>query len=84
MQYIVQGLRAVIGSEAQEQVQNLLDQFGNLKEKFDRGLGVETFETVGVVNNKVDAIQETVDAIRKVQITDGKRHDYIFKLYLVC
>ena len=36
----------MIGSKAQDQVQDLLEKFRNLKEEFDRGVGVQTLETV--------------------------------------
>lgn len=45
-----------MGSEAQDQVEDLLGKFTGLKEDFDRGVGVQTFKTVGVVNDKVDAL----------------------------
>ncbi|KAF8597312.1 hypothetical protein BDV93DRAFT_372673, partial [Ceratobasidium sp. AG-I] len=62
----VKGLRAVVGSKAQDQVQDLLDMFCNVKEEFDRGVDVQTLETV-------EATHETVVAVQKVLLTNAQR-----------
>ena len=58
MRLVVQGLRFVVDSKAQDQVQSLLDRFQDLKEDFDRGVGVQTLETV--------------EAVHKVLLTNGR------------
>ncbi|KAF8594478.1 hypothetical protein BDV93DRAFT_565398 [Ceratobasidium sp. AG-I] len=61
----VQGLRAVVGTKAQVQVQGLLDMFRSVKEDFDRGVGVQTLETV-------EGTHEIVDAVHKVLLTNTR------------
>ena len=63
-------------------MQDLLGKFKDLKEDFDRGMAIQTFETMGVVNDKVVTVQETVDAVREVLITDGERRTRVFDLNL--
>lgn len=56
---LVQSLRLVLCSQAEDQVQALLDKFRDLKEEFDRGVSVQTL-------GKVDAVHE-------VLLTNSKR-----------
>ncbi|KAF8596231.1 hypothetical protein BDV93DRAFT_68204 [Ceratobasidium sp. AG-I] len=49
----VQSLRAVVGSKAQDQVQDLLEKFRNRKEDLDRGVIIQTLETVNVVHEAI-------------------------------
>lgn len=75
----VQSLLAVVGSKAQDQVQDLLDKFRNLKEGFDRGVGVQTLGTVEAVHETVDAVHVTVDAIHEALLTNAQ-HELLNKL----
>lgn len=68
-----------MGSKVQDQVLHLLDEFQNLKEKLDRGIGIQTLETVDAVHERVDVVHKTVDtvhgtvnAVHEVQLTNGK------------
>ena len=74
----------------------MLDKFQNLKEDFDRRVGVQTLETVDAVHTVVDAIHMAVDtvyetvgsvhgtvnAVHEVVLTIGMCRTCIFVSYL--
>ena len=63
-------------------MQDLRDKFQNLKEGFDRGVIVQTLETVDAVQLTVDAVHETVDAVHEAVDTIHGAVDTVHEVLL--